>query len=95
MGTVSVSFATIDSRLTETRLSRNLCSSHRKAVLIGDLAIQCRGFLLSKGRRATQRHHQNELCLRLEEPEKVGIGFALPAPSCSKISGAQAVAVAA
>ena len=38
---------------------------------------------------------KENLSLRLEEAEKVGIGFALPAPSCSKISGAQAVAVAA
>lgn len=38
---------------------------------------------------------KENLPLRLEEAEKVGIGFVLPAPSCSKISGAQAVAVAA
>jgi integrase len=38
---------------------------------------------------------KENLSLRLEEAEKVGIGFALPAPSCSKISGAQAIAVAA
>jgi hypothetical protein len=38
---------------------------------------------------------KENLSLRLEEAEKVGIGFALPAPSCSKISGAQAVADAA
>jgi hypothetical protein len=38
---------------------------------------------------------KENLSLRLEEAEKVGSGFAVPAPSCSKISGAQAVAVAA
>ncbi|MGB6076367.1 MAG: tyrosine-type recombinase/integrase [Candidatus Acidiferrales bacterium] len=38
---------------------------------------------------------KENLSLRLAEAEKVGTGFALPAPSCSKISGAQAVAVAA
>jgi hypothetical protein len=35
------------------------------------------------------------LSLRLEEAEKVGTGFAVPAPECSKISGAQAIAEAA
>ena len=38
---------------------------------------------------------KENLSLRLEEAEKVGTGFAVPAPSCSKISGAQAVADAA
>jgi hypothetical protein len=38
---------------------------------------------------------KENLSLRLEEAERVGTGFAIPAPSCSKISGAQAVAVAA
>jgi hypothetical protein len=38
---------------------------------------------------------RENLPLRLEEAEKVGTGFAVPAPACSKISGAQAVAVAA
>jgi hypothetical protein len=33
--------------------------------------------------------------LRLSEAERVGTGFALPAPSCSKISFSEAVAVAA
>jgi integrase len=38
---------------------------------------------------------KENLPLRLEEAERVGTGFAVPAPKCSKISGAQAVAVAA
>ena len=38
---------------------------------------------------------RENLSLRLEEAEKVGTGFAVPAPKCSKISGAQAVAEAA
>jgi integrase len=38
---------------------------------------------------------KENLTLRLEEAEKVGSGFAVPAPSCSKISGAEAVAAAA
>ena len=38
---------------------------------------------------------KENLSLRLAEAEKVGTGFAVPAPSCSKISGAQAVADAA
>jgi integrase len=38
---------------------------------------------------------KENLSLRLEEAEKAGTGFALPAPKCSKISGAQAVATAA
>jgi len=37
---------------------------------------------------------KENLPLRLEEAERIGTGFALPAPKCSKISGAQAVAVA-
>jgi hypothetical protein len=41
------------------------------------------------------KSHKENLSVRLEEPEKVGIGFGLPTPSCSKISEAQAVAVAA
>ncbi|MGD0966264.1 MAG: site-specific integrase [Candidatus Acidiferrales bacterium] len=36
---------------------------------------------------------KENLPLRLEEAERVGTGFAVPAPKCSKISGAQAVAV--
>ena len=38
---------------------------------------------------------KENLPLRLEEAERVGTGFAVPAPKCSKISGAQAVAVGA
>jgi integrase len=38
---------------------------------------------------------KENLSLRLDESERVGTGFAVPAPKCSKISGAQAVAVAA
>jgi integrase len=38
---------------------------------------------------------KENLPLRLEEAEKVGTGFAVPALSCSKISGPKAVAVAA
>jgi integrase len=38
---------------------------------------------------------KENLPLRLEEAERVGIGFAVPAPMCSKIRGAQSVAVAA
>jgi len=38
---------------------------------------------------------EENLPLRLEEAERVGTGFAVPAPKCSKISGAQAVAVGA
>jgi len=38
---------------------------------------------------------KENLPLRLEEAERVGTGFAVPAPKCSKISGAPAVAVAA
>jgi len=38
---------------------------------------------------------KENLSVRLEEAEKAGIGFALSAPSYSKISGAQAVAVEA
>jgi hypothetical protein len=38
---------------------------------------------------------KENLPLRLEEAERVGTGFALPAPSCSEISGAHAVAEAA
>jgi hypothetical protein len=32
---------------------------------------------------------KENLSLRLEEAEKVGTGFPVPAPSCSKISGAR------
>ncbi|MFY9733003.1 MAG: tyrosine-type recombinase/integrase [Candidatus Acidiferrales bacterium] len=41
------------------------------------------------------RSLKENLSLRLEEAEKTGTGFAVPAPTCSKISGAQAVAEAA
>jgi hypothetical protein len=38
---------------------------------------------------------KENLSLRLDESDRAGTGFAVPAPKCSKISEAQAVAVAA
>ena len=38
---------------------------------------------------------KEKLSWRLEEAGRVGTGFAVPAPTCSKRFGAQAVAVAA